>query len=95
MYIHMFAFRMKPGVTAEQIDRMLKEIGQLKAQIPEVLECWVGRNESPRAQGYELGGAMKFADKKSFDLYGPHSAHQKLVSWLMPLIEPIEVDFAG
>jgi len=36
---------------------------------------------------------MKFADKNSFEKYGPHPAHQKLVSWLMPLIEPVEVDF--
>ena len=36
---------------------------------------------------------MKFADKNGFEKYGPHPAHQKLVSWLMPLIEPVEVDF--
>ncbi len=36
---------------------------------------------------------MKFADKASLDAYGPHPIHQKLVNWLMPLIEPIEVDF--
>jgi hypothetical protein len=36
---------------------------------------------------------MKFADKAALESYGGHPAHQKLVSWLMPLIEPIEVDF--
>ena len=36
---------------------------------------------------------MKFADKASLESYGAHPAHQKLLSWLMPLIEPIEVDF--
>jgi hypothetical protein len=36
---------------------------------------------------------MKFADKASLDAYGAHPVHQKLLSWLMPLIEPIEVDF--
>jgi len=93
MYIHMFAFRMKPGVTAEQRIRMLTEIRALQAQIPEILESWIGLNESPRSAGYELGGTMKFASKESFDKYGPHLAHQNLVGWLMPLIEPIEVDF--
>jgi len=93
MYIHMFAFRMKSGVSAEQKQRMLTEIRALQSQIPEILESWIGFNESPRAGGYELGGAMKFADKNSFEKYGPHPAHQKLVSWLMPLIEPVEVDF--
>jgi hypothetical protein len=94
MYIHMFAFRMKPGVTATQKERMVQEIRALQPQIPEILESWIGTNESPRGGGYELGGAMKFASKESFDKYGPHPAHQKLVSWLKPLIEPIEVDFS-
>ncbi len=38
---------------------------------------------------------MKFADKKIFEGYDGHPAHQELVKWLMPLIEAIEVDFEG
>ena len=93
MYIHMFAFRMKPGVTAAQKERMLTEIRALKTQIPEILESWVGMNESPRGGGYELGGAMKFASGEMYEKYGPHAVHQKLVGWLLPLIEPVEIDF--
>jgi len=53
----------------------------------------VGLNVSPRGQGYELGGAMKFADAASCEKYNQHPVHQKLLVWLLPLIEPIEVDF--
>jgi hypothetical protein len=93
MYIHMFAFRWKPDVTEEQKQRVIAEICGLQGQIPGLLETFVGVNISPRGQGYELGGVMKFSDKAALDNYGPHPAHQKLVSWLMPLIEPLEVDF--
>lgn len=93
MYIHMFAFRLKPGVTEEQKNQMVAEIRALQAEIPEIYETWVGINESPRGEGYELGGAMKFASRETFRIYGPHPAHQRLLSWLMPLIEPIEIDF--
>ena len=93
MYIHMFAFRWKPGVTNEQKSRALSEIRALQGRIPGLLETHVGFNISPRGQSYELGGVMKFADKKSLDEYGPHPVHQKLIAWLMALIEPIEVDF--
>jgi hypothetical protein len=93
MYIHMFAFRWKPGVTDEQKKRVMAEIRNLQGKIPGLVETWVGVNISPRGQGYELGGVMKFADKASLDAYSPHPVHQKLVSWLMPLIEAIEVDF--
>ena len=93
MYIHMFAFRWKPDVTEAEKRRVLSEIRALEGQIPGLLETHVGMNISPRGQGYELGGVMKFADRKSLDEYGPHPAHQKLVTWLMPLIDPVEVDF--
>jgi hypothetical protein len=89
----MFAFRFKAGVSEEQKKRMVVEIQELKRQIPEVLESWVGRNDSPRGQGYELGGVMKFSNKAACDAYGAHPVHQRLLVWLMPLIEPIEVDF--
>jgi hypothetical protein len=93
MYVHMFAFRFKAGVTEEQKQRIVPAIRKLQDEIPGVLETWVGMNESPRGNGYELGGVMKFADKAACDAYGAHPVHQKLLTWLMPLIEPIEVDF--
>ena len=93
MYVHMFVFRWKTGVTQEQKDRVIVGIRGLQGQIPGLLETTVGANISPRGQGYELGGVMKFADKASLDSYGGHPAHQKLLSWLLPLIEPVEVDF--
>jgi hypothetical protein len=93
MYIHCFAFRWKPGVTEDQIAHAAAEIKKLQGQIPGLLETYVGQNISPRRQGYTFGGVMKFADKASLDAYGPHPVHQQLVSWLMPLIDPIEIDF--
>jgi antibiotic biosynthesis monooxygenase (ABM) superfamily enzyme len=93
MFIHMFAFRWKPGVIPEQVQRAKSEIRALQGQIPGLLETAVGVNISPRGQGYEFGGVMKFADKQSLENYGAHPVHQALLNWLIPLIEPIEVDF--
>ncbi|QNI37800.1 Dabb family protein [Edaphobacter albus] len=93
MVIHTFLFRWKPNVTSSQKQRVLEEIQALQRQIPGLLEVYVGHNFSPRSQGYAFGGVMKFADRTTFDAYNDHPAHQKLLSWLMPLIEPVEVDF--
>lgn len=93
MYIHMFAFRWKAGTSQEQKTRAAIEIRALQGRIPGLLETFVGENISPRGQGYELGGVMKFADKDALNQYGPHPVHQRLLTWLVPLIEPIEVDF--
>ena len=93
MFIHMFAFRLKPNVTQAQQQRMLREIGDLKNHIPLVLESYVGKNVSPRGQGFVIGGAMKFADEASLEAYNAHPVHQALLKWLLPLIDAIEVDF--
>ena len=93
MIVHTFAFRWKPGVSEGQKLRALTEIRGLQGQIPGLLETWVGVNVSPRSLGYELGGVMKFTDRSALDVYGAHPVHQELLQWLMPLIDPIEVDF--
>jgi antibiotic biosynthesis monooxygenase (ABM) superfamily enzyme len=93
MFIHMFAFRWKPGVTEDQKQRVVTEIRKLQDEIPGIIETSVGVNTSPRGQGFELGGVMKFADQSALAAYGSHPVHQKLLNWLIPLIDPIEVDF--
>jgi len=93
MYIHMFAFRMKDGVEEAQKDRMVGEIRDLQKEIPAILEAWVGRNLSPRGQGYEIGGVMKFPDQAAFEAYAAHPVHQRLLTWLVPLVDAVEVDF--
>ena len=50
MYIHMFAFRWKPGVTDEQKERVIVEIRKLQGQIPGLVETSVGINISARGQ---------------------------------------------
>jgi antibiotic biosynthesis monooxygenase (ABM) superfamily enzyme len=93
MFIHTFAFRWKTPLTDEQKQRIFTEINALQRQIPGLLETAVGFNTSPRAQGYEFGGVMKFPDRATFETYNEHPVHQALLEWLLPLIDPIEVDF--
>jgi antibiotic biosynthesis monooxygenase (ABM) superfamily enzyme len=93
MVIHTFAFRWKPNVTEEQKLRAQTEIRALQGQVPGLLETNVGMNFSPRSQGYAFGGVMKFTDRAALEAYNSHPIHQKLLVWLLPLIDPIEVDF--
>jgi hypothetical protein len=93
MFVHMFAFRWKAGVSAEQKQQAIVAIRALQGRIPGLLETFVGENTSPRSQGYELGGVMRFSDKATFEAYNEHPVHQELLVWLIPLIEPLEVDF--
>jgi hypothetical protein len=36
---------------------------------------------------------MKFDNRMALESYNSHPVHQELLAWLMPLIDPLEVDF--
>ncbi|GGC17150.1 hypothetical protein GCM10011494_40040 [Novosphingobium endophyticum] len=93
MYIHMFAFRWRPTATTEDKDRALREISAFRGEIPGLLEVHVGQNQSPRSSGYETGGVMKFDSAPALNDYQNHPAHKALLTWLLPLIDPVEIDF--
>jgi len=91
----MFAFRWKAVATEEEKDRAITEISAFQGKILGLLEVHVGNNVSPRGAGYETGGVMKFTDAAALANYTVHPLHKALLAWLLPLIEPIEVDFSA
>jgi len=93
MMIHIFAFRWKAEATEADKNRALAEISAFRGKIPGLLEVHVGKNVSPRGEGYETGGVMKFTDASAMAQYTVHPLHKALLAWLLPLINPIEVDF--
>lgn len=93
MQIHMFAFRWKPEATDADKARALAEARAFVGVIPGLLELHVGTNTSPNGQGYETGGVMKFTDAAALAAYNANPVHLALLAWLLPLVEPVEVDF--
>jgi hypothetical protein len=89
---HVFAFQWKQGTSDEQKDRAKKEINAFQGVIPGLLETHVGPNISPRGKGYTFGGIMQFKDEAALKAYFQHPAHLALLSWLVPLIDAIELD---
>jgi hypothetical protein len=93
MFIHIFGFRWKPAVTDGDKSRARKEILAFRGAIPGLTDVKVGPNLSPRGQGYEFVGLMTFTDRAACDAYATHPAHLELLKWLLPLIDPVELDF--
>jgi antibiotic biosynthesis monooxygenase (ABM) superfamily enzyme len=89
---HVFAFQWKPGTTDAQKERAKKEISAFQGVIPGLVQTNVGENISPRAKGYTFGGIMQFKDEASLSAYFTHPAHQALLTWLVPLIDAVELD---
>ena len=89
---HVFAFQWKPGTTEDQKARAARDIRAFQGVIPGLLETHVGNNISPHGAGYTFGGIMRFKDKTSLDAYILHPKHQELLTWLRPIIDPVELD---
>jgi len=94
MYFHIFAFRWKPEATEALQAQAMKAILAFEATIPGLIDVHVGKNDSPRGQGYTFVGVMRFTDKAAVDAYTIHPRHMALLDWLVPLIDPVELDFA-
>jgi hypothetical protein len=92
MFIHIFGMRWKPEATAADKSRAANEILAFRHTIPGLVEINYGPNVSPRGQGYEFIGHMKFTDKAACDAYTVHPLHQALLAWLVPLIDAVELD---
>jgi hypothetical protein len=92
MFIHTFALRWAAGVTEAQKQRAKREILALQGKIPGLLATHVGENQSPRGKGTNFGGVMMFTDREAFERYFSHPLHDALIAWLMPLVDPTELD---
>jgi len=93
MFIHIFGFRWKPAASEADKSRAEHEILAFRGVIPGLIEAYVGANLSPRGQGYAFAGMMNFTSKAAADAYSTHPAHLALLQWLVPLIDPVELDF--
>ena len=93
MFIHIFGFRWKPEANNADKVRATQEILAFRNLVPGLIEAHVGQNLSLRGQGYTYIGMMKFTSRVAYDGYTTHPAHLALLEWLVPLIEPVELDF--
>lgn len=93
MFIHIFGFRWKDHATDQDKIRAAREIRAFQGTIAGLMDVAVGENLSPRGEGYAFAGLMRFTDRAACDAYATHPAHLALLEWLVPLIEPVELDF--
>ncbi len=93
MFIHIFGFRWKPEATEADKARAAETILAFCSAIPGLIDVHVGPNLSPRNHGFTFAGLMTFTDKAAADAYTIHPQHQALLKWLVPLIDPVELDF--
>ncbi|MFG6147629.1 Dabb family protein [Halobacillus sp. B23F22_1] len=95
MIEHIVLVKFSQETTTEQKQELIRRTLRLKNIIPGIVDIQQGINFSNRSQGYEVGLTVRFKDRDSLENYGPHPAHQEIVSYLknIGLEDSIIVDF--
>ncbi|PLT35100.1 Dabb family protein [Bacillus sp. V5-8f] len=95
MVEHIVLIKFSEEPTEQQMDEMITKTLSLKDRIPGILDIRQGKNFSNRNQGFHVGLTVRFEDRQALENYGPHPAHQELVSSLkeMGLVDLLVVDF--
>jgi hypothetical protein len=95
MVEHIVLIKFSPETTKEQKEELIRRTLRLKNVIPGIMDIQQGFNFSNRSQGYDIGLTVRFEDKASLDNYGPHPAHQEIVTYLkeIGMEDSIIVDF--
>ncbi|WP_102346296.1 Dabb family protein [Bacillus sp. Marseille-P3661] len=95
MVEHIVLIKFSQQATNEQKEELIHRSLLLKNIIPGIVDIQQGINFSNRNKGYEVGLTVRFKDRAALENYGPHPAHQEIVSYLreIGLEDTIVVDF--
>jgi hypothetical protein len=92
---HIVLIKFSLHTTQEQKEELIRRTLLLKEKIPGIIDIQQGFNFSTRSQGYEVGLTLRFQNRDALENYGPHPAHQEIVTYLkaIGLEDSIIVDF--
>ena len=93
VYRHVVLFKFKDDAPTEKVDAIVKAFGELKNQIPTIIDYEWGPNVSPEGldDGFTHCFFVSFKDKAGLDVYLPHSAHKEFVEMLKPQLDKVLV----
>ena len=94
IFIHVFLLKFKPEVSEKEIETLMQELAGLKNKIPVLKQFLVGKNKSPRGQGFQYAQVSVFEKEADLQIYEKHPEHQKLVRKIGPkLAGGLTMDF--
>jgi hypothetical protein len=90
---HVVAFKFKPEVTTEQMEKATTDFHNLKAQIPQIIEFEGGPDISMQEKmgKYTHCFVVTVNNEKDLDIYGSHPVHKAFSESVDPLLEEVMV----
>ena len=79
MILHVVVFRWKPGIAADDVERVGHALDYLVSQIPEVLSMERGPDLRFRDSNEDYLLTLRFADEAGWHAYQGHPSHKAFV----------------
>ncbi len=80
MITHIVVFSWKPGVSDEQIQKVVDELSALPALVPSIRSYRVGRDAGAAEGNADFAVVATFDDLDGWRAYTDHPAHQAVVA---------------
>lgn len=92
MVVHIVCFKLKPGTTPEQEQRLIEMTRGLRDSVPGIVDLSVGRTFTPeRGQGYTYALVVRFQDRAALAAYLPHPRHVPVKEYAGEICESLLV----
>jgi hypothetical protein len=86
MITHLVFFKMteeaEGASAAENADTLIKQLRELPAKIPQLVDLEAGRDFSGTPASYDVGLVTRFKTREDLETYRIHPEHQKVVDFV-------------
>lgn len=89
MVEHIVLFKLKPEVTDSQKEAFLAALKGLKGRTPGMIDLSAGETFTDRHNGYTIGLVVRFENRESLEIYGPHPEHVPVTEMAKELCESV------
>src|SRR5262245_31730757 len=91
MIQHMVLLRFKPDISEQQIDRLFRQVDDLKNVVPGMRYFAGGKYASPEglSQGYSHGFLVTFDDAAARNAYLAHPDHDQVKDAIIPCVDAV------
>ena len=94
MIVHIALFKWKKDVEKNEVDKFLKDVGELKNVCPGLIDIMCGENFSKYSEGFTHAVVVFAKDRSSLQTYREHPKHRIVADKVNKMEEHgIGVDF--
>lgn len=91
MIKHVYLYRLKPGVSAQEVAQRLMSLAD---RVPQIARMEVGHNFKPAENAYDLIESCEFQTMEDFLIFGADAYHEEIRQYMKTVVEHgVKIDY--